>query len=193
MINTLAQYIYVSLIGVFVLSGALFLLLQGTAPFGLRGAWVEEGVGHRLAVTVPVSDVVVGERVAFWGERAGGVQLATIAESARVDGMQFYRPEGGEWGLTYAARQLEGTVLFTLPLLGFVAHALTHVLGILFLLGAPLIMLVVDMLQAVYLGIQGRRLREEVRMYHDHDEASVGVPEEQESGWRVFTSKTKFL
>lgn len=193
MITTLAQYVYVSLIGVFVLSGALFLLQQGAVPFGVRGVWVDEGVGHTLAVTVPVSDVVVGERVAFWGERVGGVQLATIAESARVDGMRFYRPQDGEWALAYAARQLQGEVLFTLPVLGFVVHALTHTLGVLFLLGAPLIMLVVDLLQAVYLRIQGRRLSEEVRMYHDHDEASGTVPEEQESGFRIFTSKTKFL
>ena len=126
--------------------------MHGVAPFGLRLLWVDEGMGHRVVLTGPADDALgVGSHVAFWSEQTGGVYLAQIGETARVDGMQFYRPAGGEWATEYAAAEVQGSVMFSLPFVGWLVRALLHPIGLMAFVGTPIVMLIVDVLQRAYL------------------------------------------
>jgi hypothetical protein len=154
----------------FFVASTFLVFIHGVAPFGFRALWVDEGAGHRMVLSAPLKQPVLpGVHVAFWSNGTqGAVQLATIEEMARVDGMAFYRPAGGEWQLKYAASRTQGEVVMTVPLLGYIVRALLHPLGLMALVGAPFVMFVVDLLQTMYIRLQTRNMvREYATMTED--------------------------
>jgi len=141
---TITTVLYRAIAALFAVALLVLVLVHGYAPMGLSATWEHEG--SRLVVLRTASVPAVGDQAAFWSE-TGGVRVVTVAEAARVEGMQFYRPHSGVWEPSYGATHVSGTVALAVPFVGWLAQALSTVWGVLLLIGSPLVMFVVDILQ----------------------------------------------
>jgi len=137
--------------GLFVLSLVVLVFMRGSAPFGLSVASVQEE--HRLALLhthTGAAEALVGERVA----RTAGlhsVLVYEVEEAVRVSGRSAYSATlaGTDVAAQLTVQESGRQVLLSIPLLGYWVKALAHPVGLMALLGAPLAMLVLDVLLAL--------------------------------------------
>lgn len=157
------SYLYTAMLGACFFSFILWVGMQGYAPFGLHVAYTAEGVGSGLVLSHDAFSVAEGSTGAFYDHvlGSGEVVLMQIAGSVRRDGALWYfntdtRTMSQE---AYPAHALVGPVVMVLPFLGTWVHALTHPVGMMALLGSPLVMLLVDVAMLAVQYLQGRRFR----------------------------------
>ncbi|KKS28102.1 MAG: hypothetical protein UV60_C0011G0003 [Parcubacteria group bacterium GW2011_GWA2_43_11] len=136
-------YVYRSAIVVMFFSAMLILFVQNTAPFGLSVSWSDEGFGSSLVLTRPLVTATVGSSVVRSAALQSEVSVYSVHEVLRRDGMTYYQlasaftPEV----LTVPAVELGRTAIVTVPYVGVFVQMLTNVIGVMVLVGIPLLML----------------------------------------------------
>ncbi|HCC05488.1 TPA: hypothetical protein DEP58_04275 [Patescibacteria group bacterium] len=141
--ETIFAYVYKTAIVVMFLSAMLVLFIQNTAPFGLSVSWSDDGFGSSLVLTRPLVTATVGNSVVRSAELQSEVSVYSVDEVLRRDGTMYYQvvsamtPEV----LTVPAVELGRTALVTLPFAGVFVQMLTNVIGVMALVGIPLLML----------------------------------------------------
>lgn len=143
------------MLAVGILSLFLYISMHGYAPFGIRAAFLAEGVGSTLVITGGQHDAPHGSRSAFF-THAYGVRVIPVTGSMRKEGvLHYYTSTDGRIHAMYPAHSLAGKAYITLPVLGFLVRALAYPLGIMILIGGPSVAFVIDVLQ--YMVVQMRR------------------------------------
>jgi hypothetical protein len=135
--------------------------MHGYAPFGLQVSYTTEGVGSGLVFTRNIPLVAEGRRAAFYNDAMGAREVAImhVAGSARRDGVLWYFNTNTQTmsQQTYPGHALVGPAVLVLPFLGNWVQVLTHPVGVMALLGSPLVMLLVDMFMLAMRWLRGRR------------------------------------
>ena len=179
-LNIIFQYAYSALVGVFGVSVVLAALMYGIVYLGGYSLAPLDGDGAgRAALLGPLpstSGALAGERVAA----AGGsmyVVAHEVASISRENGLLYVQTQTGA---TLAARDLYRSVVMTMPLVGYWLAALTHPIGLAALVGMPLLMILIDLLQIVLGSSLLTRMRS-VRLPQagsmTDDELSVTLPQ----------------
>jgi len=143
---------------IFGVSVVLMMLVQGSAPFGLVAEWSAQGYGTSFVLTHSEMKASIGDRVVGHSQRAGEVTMYTVEEVLRRNGELYYRvsdPMGVTGGalISLPARELNRSAVLTVPFFGAWVRALDHPVGMMALLGLPLLMFVFNLGNIV-----GRRL-----------------------------------
>jgi hypothetical protein len=144
------HHIYNIFMAVFGVSLVLAVLSFGLAPFDLTAAWSSQGAGTSLVLMRTDVAAGVGDTVVGPSGPAGGVTMYTVKEVLRREGALQYRvadPSGVVGGalLTLSASELRRDVVLSVPFLGAWVMALDHPIGMMALLGLPLLMYVFNL------------------------------------------------
>lgn len=144
--ETFFKYVYRSAIGVMVFSALLLTFVQNTAPFGLSASWSTEGLGSSLVITQPLVTASAGSEVVRSAELQNQVSLHTVQEVLRRDGTMYYQlaNTSASESLTVPAIELGRTAIVSIPLLGAFVKALSYTVGVMALIGLPLLMLSIN-------------------------------------------------
>jgi len=142
--ETIFAYVYKSAITVMFLSAILILFVQNTAPFGLSVSWSDDGFGSSLVLTRPLATATVGSSVVRSAAlQSSEVSVYSVDEVLRRDGTMYYQivsmatPEV----LTVPAVELGRSAIVTVPFMGVFVQMLTNAVGVMALVGIPLLML----------------------------------------------------
>ena len=126
------------------LSAILILFVQNTAPFGLSVSWSDDGFGSSLVLTRPLATATVGSSVVRSAAlQSSEVSVYSVDEVLRRDGTMYYQivsmatPEV----LTVPAVELGRSAIVTVPFMGVFVQMLTNAVGVMALVGIPLLML----------------------------------------------------
>jgi hypothetical protein len=144
------QHIYNIFMAILAVSLVLAVLVFGVAPFDLTAGWSSQGAGSSLVLMQPDVDATIGETVVGPSGISDAVTMYTVEEVLRREGVLQYRvsdPTGiaGETLVTLPASELRRDVILSVPFLGAWVMALNHPIGMMALLGLPLLMYVFNL------------------------------------------------
>jgi hypothetical protein len=134
------HYAYRTAMGVLAASVALVLFSQGIMPSGLTAA--ATNAGSALLVVHPGALFDTGARIAV-PDGSALVTAYTAGAAERHDGVLYYAVDGAA---PVAARDVSGTVVATVPLLGAWERVLLTPVGLMAFVGVPFIMLALEIL-----------------------------------------------
>jgi hypothetical protein len=131
---------------VMVFSCVMVLFVESMVPFGVSASWSSDSLGSSLVFTHPVATAKIGQKVAKSTEIQGEVSVFTVEEVLRREGLSYYRVSSSASTelVTIPVVELGRAVLMQVPLLGFFAQSLKNTLGVMTLVGLPLLMLLIN-------------------------------------------------
>ena len=158
------RYMFIAFAALFVVAVIVFVGMRGYMPYGI--AFVSGGEGFnsaflivRPATTEPALGTVVGR----YSDVAYAVQPYVLTDTRRTNGALQYVVQpigsGEHTTATLLAREFGYQVLVSIPLLGSLVRALTHPIGVMGLLGVPVLMFLLYGLQRVRVSYVLRRAR----------------------------------
>jgi hypothetical protein len=142
---------------------AILLFFMTIAPFGVGVSWS----GHELVVTNATALSEKGAVVGKTGTLVGQVELFTVTEVFREGGELTYRavPTTGGETVSIPAREARQSLLASVPALGFWARTLSHPIGVLALIGIPLLTFALDVVLVAWMGGARTRVRGVMHAY----------------------------
>jgi hypothetical protein len=139
----LSEKIYNVSIGVMIASFVMFLFVTGSVPFNLSVGWSDNGFGSSLVLLQNDATVELGKTVAGVADVQGKVNMYTVRDTLRREGVLYYQIDRGD-RLIQAGNYTYG-VLGSVPVVGIWPQTLNHPIGLMALIGAPLVMFVINM------------------------------------------------
>ncbi len=150
MIELICKHIYTFFMVTLGVSLVLILFMHGETPLNILLSWSDDGSGEAMVFTVPKMNASLGDNVVKSGafSRSGEVDVFVVKELLRRDGTLYYRAlnlnSDSENIETIPARELNRSILFSVPFFGFLVKMLNTTIGIMTLVVLPIMMLVIN-------------------------------------------------
>ncbi len=148
MTELICKHIYTFFMATLGVSLFLVLFIYGKTPFNILLSWSNDGVGEAMVLTVPKMNASLGDSVVKSGALSGEVDVFAVKELLRRDGTLYYRVLNSNSNSgnieTVPARELNRSVLFSVPFFGFLVKMLNTTIGIMTLIALPMMMLVMN-------------------------------------------------
>jgi hypothetical protein len=158
------KYIFIAFAALFIVAAVVFVGMRGYIPYGIAFVSGGESFNSTLLVVRPATmEPVLGTVVGRYSEVTYAVQPYVLTDTRRTNGALQYivQPIGNEEHTTATlfAREFGHQVLVSIPFFGGLVRALAHPVGLMGLLGVPMLMFLLHGLQRVRVSHVFRRAR----------------------------------
>ena len=158
------RYVFIAFVALFILAATVFAGMRGYMPYGIAFVSGGESLNSALLIVRPATmEPVPGTVVGRYSEVAYAVQPYVLTDTRRTNGALQYVVQpigsGEHTTATLLAREFGHQVLASIPLLGGLVRALVHPIGLMGLLGVPVLMFLLYAFQRITVSHVFRRAR----------------------------------